>query len=164
MNRGLIMPSRPYLTVAATQSVADQLADIRVAAMRPSLEAAGRFDPQRARDRFLRSFNPDETEMIVQGETIVGFYVFCSRSDHLFLDHLYILPEFQGYGIGKAIIQGLKEQARARGMPIRLMALNGSPANAFYQSLGFTLMSADALDSTYEWRGDRGAGGASAAG
>ena len=153
-----------YRTVTATPAAADQLAEIRLAAMRPSLQAAGRFDPQRARDRFLRSFNPRETEVIFHEETIVGFYVVRSRSDHLFLDHLYIVPEFQGHGIGRAVIDTLKDQARSQGLRIRLMALNGSPANAFYQNLGFTVVSVDALDTILEWCADRGADGASRAG
>lgn len=147
----------PYLTRTATRAEADQLADIRVAAMRPSLEAAGRFDPQRARDRFLRSFDPQDTRIICQGDTIAGFYVVRGRPDHLMLDHLYIVPAFQGHGIGKAVVEALKDQARAGGIAIRLMALNGSPANGFYRGLGFALVSADALDSFYEWRPGQGA-------
>ena len=40
----------------AVQSDAEVLVDIRIAAMRKSLERIGRFDPQRARERFLASF------------------------------------------------------------------------------------------------------------
>lgn len=40
---------------------AQALATIRVAAMRESLERIGRFDPDRARRRFLDTFSPDHT-------------------------------------------------------------------------------------------------------
>jgi hypothetical protein len=40
----------------AVQSDAEVLVDIHIAAMRESLERIGRFDPQRARERFLASF------------------------------------------------------------------------------------------------------------
>ncbi|VVE84806.1 GNAT family N-acetyltransferase [Pandoraea sputorum] len=38
-----------------TQSDADLLASLRIAAMRESLERIGRFDPQRARERFPKA-------------------------------------------------------------------------------------------------------------
>ena len=85
-----------YRTEKATAAQAEQLASIRVAAMRPSLEAVGRFDPERARERFLKSYCPGETEIIYANEKIVGFYVLRRRSDHLYLDHLYVrglMPE-----------------------------------------------------------------------
>ncbi|WP_422259692.1 GNAT family N-acetyltransferase, partial [Dokdonella sp.] len=31
-------------------------------------------------------------------EKIVGFYVLRRRSDHLYLDHLYVTPSSQGHG------------------------------------------------------------------
>ena len=40
------------------------LAAMRVAAMKPSLEAVGRFDPERARNRFLESYQPEDTSII----------------------------------------------------------------------------------------------------
>ena len=43
----------------------EALADLRVAAMRPSLEALGRFDPDRARSRFLDKFIRVATRKIV---------------------------------------------------------------------------------------------------
>ena len=50
--------------VAATTTQGESLAEIRVQAMRESLERIGRFDPQRARDRFLSSFSPECTTVI----------------------------------------------------------------------------------------------------
>ena len=41
---------------AAVGDDAEALVAIRIAAMRESLERLGRFDPQRARDRFLAGF------------------------------------------------------------------------------------------------------------
>lgn len=133
-----------YRTKKATAAEAEQLASIRVDAMRPSLEAVGRFDPDRARERFLKSYCPADTEIIYVDETIVGFYVLRMRSDHLYLDHLYMTPSSQGHGIGRKVIEGLKFEAQALGLPIRLMALNGSPSNDFYLRNAFSKISSDA--------------------
>ena len=140
-----------YWMKTATAAAAEQLASIRVDAMRPSLEAVGRFDPERARERFLKSYCADDTEIIYAGETIVGFYVLRRRTDHLYLDHLYVTPSSQGRCIGRKVIEALKSEAQACGLPIRLMALNGSPSNDFYRRNDFSKLSTDELDTVYEW-------------
>ncbi|UJW83927.1 GNAT family N-acetyltransferase [Devosia sp. SL43] len=142
-----------YQTKEALEADAELLAGIRVEAMRPSLEAVGRFDLERARDRFLKSFRPDDTQIICEGEAVVGFYVVQRHSDHLYLDHLYVTAQYQGRGVGRRIIDELKVEATMSTLPIRLTALNGSPANSFYQKCGFRVVSTDALDTIYEWQG-----------
>jgi len=119
--------------------------------MRPSLEAVGRFDPVRARDRFLDTFRAADTKVIHVKEGVVGFFVVRRRADHLYLDHLYVTSALQGHGIGRRVIDDLKVEAISVALPIRLLALNGSPANDFYRSCGFEFVSKDALDTVYEW-------------
>lgn len=125
--------SFPY----STQSDADTLVGIRIAAMRDSLERIGRFDPQRARERFLASFDPALCRFIEVDGVQSGFIVIRPREDHWLLDHLYILPEHQGKGIGAAVLQDVFANADAQRMPIRLGALRGSDSNRFYQRYGF---------------------------
>lgn len=136
---------------AASDAVAASLAEVRVEAMRPSLEVAGRFDPVRARRRFLDTFNATDTKIIRWEQEIAGFVVVRKHADHLYLDHLYIAFRFQRRGIGRELIDRLKGEARAQGLPVRLTALKGSPANGFYRSCGFQLVSSDMLDNAYQW-------------
>lgn len=130
---------------------AERLAALRIEAMRPSLEAAGRFDPARARARFLDTFEPDETYVLSAEGQLAGFYVLRAREDHLYLDHLYLAPEHQGRGAGRKIVGLVQQQARRLGVPVWLMALNVSDANRFYQSCGFDVVGQDELDTRYVW-------------
>ena len=139
---------------AASDADADRLADLRVEAIRPSLEAVGRFDPRRARERFLGSFVAADTSILIEEEGIAGFFVIRRRPDHFYLDHLYVHPAFQGSGIGRRVVEDLKAEAVSAELPVRLMALKGSPANAFYLSCGFQVVSEDALDTVYAWAPD----------
>lgn len=138
--------------VAASKDDAERLADIRVEAMRPSLEAVGRFDPERARRRFLDTFSPDETKIIKLDGEIAGFFVLRPRLDHLHLDHLYFRTRHQGKGMGRAILDQIKREARRRSLPVRLTALRESPSNAFYRTNGFRLVASEEFDNHYEWR------------
>lgn len=133
------------------QSEGDALADLRVAAMKDSLEAAGRFDPARARERFLAVFSPDTTWKIVQRGKVAGFYSLKTESDHLWLNDLYIDSVSQSSGIGSIVIERVKRQAETSGLPIRLGALRGSMANAFYLHHGFLPTHEDAWDIYYEY-------------
>ena len=135
---------------AATTVDAEALASLRVDSMRPSLEAIGRFDPDRARNRFLDSFDPFATQKILHDGRLVGFFVIWVRDDHVYLDHLYVVPNEQGFGIGAKVIDYVKVFARSRSLPIRLCALNGSDSNLFYQRHGFQRVRTDQFDTHYE--------------
>lgn len=135
----------------ATPADAEALADLRVRAMRPILERIGRFDPVRARDRFLNSFRPEDTQVLTDGDRILGVVVVRVRPDHLYLDHLYIDPMAQGHGLGHQVLGDLKRAARTAERPIRLIALSDTRAAAFYRANGFQEVSRDALDTLYEW-------------
>ena len=138
----------------ASPEDAMELAGIRAEAMRPSLEAHGRFDADRARRRLLDGYSSADTRLIMAGGRIAGFYVLRLRSDHLYLDHLCLRPEEQGKGTGGQIIAALKDEARRLSLPLRLMALKGSPANAFYEKAGFRRVAETEFDNHCEWRPD----------
>lgn len=142
----------PSITLRpASHSEADALASLRVRVMRPSLEAAGRFDPQRARTRFLSKFDPKATWVIEMEGAPVGFFVLCDKGDHLYLDHLYVDLPFQNRGFGRTVVSHTQNLARRQAKPIRLIALSQSPANGFYVSCGFRVIAEDGIDVTYEW-------------
>ncbi|MBB5448052.1 MULTISPECIES: GNAT family N-acetyltransferase [unclassified Paraburkholderia] len=122
---------------ATTESDGDTLVDIRIAAMRRSLEHIGCFDPQRARERFVASFDPALCRFIDADGIQTGFILIRPQEDHWLIDHLYILPEHQRKGIGAAVLRDVFKSADAQRMPIRLGALRGSDSNRFYQRHGF---------------------------
>ena len=63
----------------ATEDDFERLLALRIAAMRPSLERIGRFEPARARERFRSGFLPDFMRLIVDGETLLGCVTFRPR-------------------------------------------------------------------------------------
>jgi GNAT superfamily N-acetyltransferase len=59
---------------------------------------------------------------------------------HIFLDQLWILPEFQRQGFGRVILVQILEQAKVRSLPLRLWVLRVNPAREFYERLGFSII------------------------
>ncbi|MES2947066.1 MAG: GNAT family N-acetyltransferase [Pseudomonadota bacterium] len=135
--------------VTATAQDADALVVLRIAAMRESLERIGRFDPVRARERFLAGFAPEQTQHIVLNGIRIGFYVVKPVDSGLLLDHLYIQPGHQGQGLGAAVLAHVFAQADAAGLAIRVGALRGSDSNRFYMRHGFVLVEQGEFDNYY---------------
>ncbi len=134
------------------QSDLEALIELRIRAMQPSLEAVGRFDPIRARERFAGSFNAQNTFKIVLEDQLIGFYVLINKEDHLWLDHLYIDPPYQGGGKGSKIIKHIQHIASDQKRPLKLGALKQSPANRFYSQQGFEHIETKEWDNIYQWQ------------
>jgi len=66
---------------------------------------------------------------------VVAFGALVGISEGADLDHLWVLPEAQGAGIGRALFEGLVEAARASGA--RALRIDSDPnSRAFYERLG----------------------------
>ncbi len=139
---------------AVTESDFDALVQVRIDAMRESLERLGRFDPARARDRLRKTFAPASTEWILVGGERAGFYAMRKVDDHFSLDHLYVIPRFQRRGIGSHVMDRLKARATGERVMIVVGALRGSDSNRFYLREGFTKTSEDEWDIYYTFRHD----------
>ncbi|MBN3836435.1 GNAT family N-acetyltransferase [Burkholderia sp. Ac-20344] len=133
----------------ATRSDAETLVVIRIAAMRDSLERIGRFDPQRARERFLASFDPVLCRFTEADGVNAGFFVVRPQEGQWLLDHLYIAPEHQGKGIGAAVLRRIFAEADAQRVPVRVGALRGSDSNRFDARHGFVQADEAAWDIYY---------------
>jgi GNAT superfamily N-acetyltransferase len=150
------------LKVTFTPTTSDDvetLVQIRIEAMRESLERLGRFDPARARERFLASFDPAFCRFILVDEIKAGFVLLRPQSDHLLLDHLYIAPAHQGNGVGAAVLHAVLAEADALALPVRLGALRDSDSNRFYRRHGFVKTAESEWDIYYVREPKKAAGG-----
>ena len=139
----------PVILVLAQQSDLDNLVAIRIEAMRESLERIGRFDPVRARERFLSGFEARNTHYIeVSGER-VGFVVVKHHPNELLLDHLYVRPNAQGSGVGSAVLTQIFKMADAAALSIKVGALKESASNRFYIRHGFQFVESSEFDNYY---------------
>ncbi|MGK5025960.1 GNAT family N-acetyltransferase [Janthinobacterium sp. RB2R34] len=143
------MDSTGIALTAAHRDDAEQLVALRIAAMRDSLMRIGRFDPQRARQRFLSDYSPAHTRHIELAGQRVGFVVVKPGPDAMLLDHLYIHPDSQGKGLGAIVLARIIEQARAAGLPLKVGALRDSDSNRFYLRHAFKLVAQEEFDNYY---------------
>jgi len=141
--------------VSANSKDADTLADLRALAMKESLEALGIFDPTRVREGLLSSFDPTLTKKVLINGQLAAFYVLREEPDWLYLNHLYVLPQFQGEKIGTTVLSLIIKQGDELGKKIKLRALKESRSNDFYLSHGFVKTHEEEFDNYYtRERGD----------
>ncbi|SFC33039.1 Acetyltransferase (GNAT) domain-containing protein [Polaromonas sp. OV174] len=138
----------------------DEMAALRIEALRESLERLGRFDPVRARERLAAGFVPEHMRHIMADGQRAGYITLRPASGPepraRQLDHLYIRPDFQGAGIGAWALDWAKEQAKAQDLDITLSALKQSAANRFYLRHGFVQVGESEFDLDYRWCPARG--------
>ncbi len=125
------------------------LATLRVAAMRQSLEHIGRFDPERARDRFLSNYSPEHTCHVEADGVRIGCIVVKPHALGLLLEHLYIHPDYQNRGLGSAVLVKVLAFADAADQALRAGVLRESAANRFYLRHDFLLMEETEWDLHY---------------
>ena len=134
----------------ATQEDIEQLIEIRIDAMKESLEAVDRIDPVEL--RFLKTFSEKYTKIIISNDEIIGFYSLKENKNHMWLHHLYMIPNKQSKGLGSIILNKAKKIAELKKKPIRLATLKNSKSNAFYMKNGFVQTDQKEWYIYYEYR------------
>ena len=124
----------------------ETLVALRIAALRESLARVGRFTPERARARFIKSFRPEHTRLIRVGAALAGCVAFAPREIDWEIEHFYLDPAFQGAGLGGAVMAALLAEADAAGQAVVLTVLRESDANRFYARFGFEETGREGVD------------------
>lgn len=132
---------------AATAGDAAWMAELRATVMRDDLDRVGRWDPVRARQRFLDGFDPARTWVIDINAAAVGLIAVRPEPDAQWIEHFYLEPEFHGRGIGAAVLAHVMAAHRDH-RPFRLIVLQGSAARRLYERHGFVHEREDSIDVT----------------
>ncbi len=132
------MPVSPTLRQAGPDD--KQFAyDVKRAALREYVELVWGWDEDQQWQLHERRFREQDVQVIIQDGEDVGIMSVAARSDCLFVNQLYVLPEHQGQGIGRQCMLTVMERAKGLDLPVRLQVMKVNPrAVAFYQRLGFT--------------------------
>ncbi len=123
----------------ATEADTELARRIHHSALRDVVERQfGTWD-EAAQDRYFEGDWRDAHFEIVLADGIpCGYVSIEDRASDVHLREVVIDPEFQGHGIGTAIVRDVIDRARARCVPARLGALHQNRAITLYRRLGFT--------------------------
>lgn len=119
----------------ASEADFERLLDLRMRVMREHLERVLRFDPERARAMFRKSYAPATMQRIEVDGGLAGCVNVIPREDHVEIGYFYLEPAHQGRGLGRAVLDRIL--AERPDLPHRLGVLKESPAQRFYERAGF---------------------------
>jgi len=108
--------------------------------------------------RHYRALNEDATHCVIVAQSKpAGRVIFWDNREEIRLAELAVAPAFRGLGIGSAVIETLKAQARQTKRPLRLHVekYNYRQPHRFYQQLGFQVIEDRKTHWFMEWDAER---------
>lgn len=122
----------------ATPSDSEFAYRTKKAVLRQYVEQVWGWDEEEQRQLHLRRFSSQEFSVIQLSGVDIGIMAIVHEPDCVKLNQIFVLPEYQGRGIGTACAKQVIEDAAAAELSVRLQVLKvNSRAIAFFQKLGF---------------------------
>ena len=119
---------------------------VKKAAYRKYVEQVWGWDDNYQRERHNKEFASYDFRIIQFCETDVGFLITSSTSDTLKVNQIFILPEYQGKGIGSACMTRIVGDANLEQKSVSLKVLKVNTRGiALYKRLGFTIVGKDSI-------------------
>jgi ribosomal protein S18 acetylase RimI-like enzyme len=108
------------------------------------------------RQGYAAQFPGAEDRIVVVDGKAVGRLLVSRAEDAIRLVDVALLPELQGRGIGRGLVEAVQAQASRLGKPVRLHVLQSSRAARLYERLGFKTAAQHPPYTEMEWRADAG--------
>jgi len=137
----------------AAESDFETVFAITMATMRAYVEATwGIWDEAEHRSRIRDSFDPSTHRLVHVDGQLAGLLAAKEHAEHVQLVKVFLLPPFQGRGIGTRLVRQVMAQAAAQERRVRLRVLRVNPAQRLYLRLGFVITDETPKRLYMEWR------------
>ncbi len=94
----------------------------------------------------------DNTSVIVVDGTDAGRLRVVRTPESIELAGIQLLPAYQGIGIGRLVLDGIKQESSSTRTPIELSVEQDNPrAKAFYEREGFRLVGSTETEHVLRW-------------
>jgi GNAT superfamily N-acetyltransferase len=114
---------------------------VKKTALGPYVEPKWGWDEDIQRRFHREHWDKREFRAICVDSVDVGTVWMEQSPDHWRFGEFYILPEYQGLGIGTYVLNSAIIDADRSGLPIRLEYLKWNPVGSLYRRLGFRMIS-----------------------
>lgn len=121
----------------ATAGDFDFLWELHRRELRPYVTPIWGWDEAWQLNHFQERFDPGARQIILFEGLDAGALGVEWQKDALYIAYIAVKGEFQGRGIGTAVIRDLLRQAHEQTVPLALSVLKGNPARGLYERLGF---------------------------
>ena len=117
--------------------------DVYDATARPMVERASRrWAESRMREKCWQDAMDPDMRIVQASGVDCGFFCLKVGPDDLFIDSLFLLPQYQCRGIGKQLLSQVHATSDAARLPVRLWVMHFNPdARVYYESQGYVVTS-----------------------
>lgn len=106
--------------------------------MREVIEQTWGWNEDWQRRDFDRRFDEYDVSIIEREDRAVAGLMLETKADSLYIHELQVLPEYQGRGVGTAVVRMVVERAAGLGRDVTLSVVRANPrAKQLYERLGF---------------------------
>ncbi|EGQ7949003.1 GNAT family N-acetyltransferase [Vibrio parahaemolyticus] len=88
-------------------------------------------------------WNEEQPTIIEVDGLTVGSYLVQHHKEYLYFGRFFLLPQYQGKGIGSQVLKAVIEIAAQKSLPIKLCYLQGNRVGQLYKRLGFEVTGQD---------------------
>lgn len=124
----------------ATAEDFDMALKLYLVSMKPLTAALMPWDEAKQSRNFAAQWNLNDVQIIIFEGSPVGWMQATETSSEVFLQQLFVEPEYQRRGIGSEVLQTLLNRWQATGKSVVLNVLKNNPARNLYQRLGFSVV------------------------
>jgi len=90
---------------------------------------------------FSTHYNAKQITLVLNNKQLVGYCQIEEKTNHFFIRMLAIIPRHQNKGIGKHLLQSLKDKSNKYSKNLRLDVFKiNTVANEFYKNHGFSVI------------------------
>jgi GNAT superfamily N-acetyltransferase len=113
----------------------------------------GSWDEELQRRFFAEGWKEGESQIVERDGVPIGVFRREILDDYIFIREIQIHPRAQGEGMGSEILKAQIDEARARGLLVRLQVLRMNRAAVLYRRLGFDKTDENDIFIFMEWKG-----------
>ena len=138
----------------AREADAAFLTDVVIETTRDQGRLAPDFDEHAFRGLYEKwsATQLDDTSVIVVDGTDAGRLRVVRTTEAIELAGIQLLPAYQGIGIGRLVLDGIKQESSSTRTPIELSVEQDNPrAKAFYEREGFRLVGSTDAEHVLRW-------------
>ena len=124
----------------ATPEDFDMALNLYLVTMKPLTAELTTWDENKQSTGFAEQWNVEDVQIITLEGRDVGWIQAAEMASEIFLQQLFISPEYQGRGIGSKVLRTLLQHWERAGKPVVLTVLKNNPARRLYERHGFAVV------------------------
>ncbi|QNE01197.1 GNAT family N-acetyltransferase [Vibrio vulnificus] len=132
-----------FVTRQAENDDFDFLFQLKKAAEIEAVKAVFGWDENVQKEIHQREWNEAKPTIIEIDGCRVGSFLVQEHPEYLYFGRFFLLPSFQGKGVGSIVLENVIALASEKSLPIKLCYLQGNRVGQLYSRFGFVVTGED---------------------